>query len=242
MNRSKLTARHVASAAPGKHGDGAGLQLAVSKSVSRRWVFRACTEAQAATQTPTFSSCAAKYILAQRCGWESSKHARHWVRTLKTYARPEIGTKPVDAIGTEEVLNVLKPIRNAKTETAKRVQGRIENVLDYAGAHGYRDQTNPARWRGHLDKLLPKPSRVKRVDHRPAMPHTEVPAFMAELAGDGSVPALALRFADSHRHPHRRGAARTVARDRSGSRRLDHPGGADEDPARASSAALRRRL
>jgi len=81
-----------------------------------------------------------------------------------------------------------------ETAEAKRVQGRIENDLDYAAAHKYRDPLNPARWRGHLDKLLPKPSRVKKVSHHPAMPHTEVPAVMAELAANNSVSALALRF------------------------------------------------
>jgi integrase len=74
------------------------------------------------------------------------------------------------------------------------VQGRIENILDYAAAHKYRDPLNPARWRGHLDKLLPKPSRVKKVTHHPAMPHSEVPAFMTELSNNDSISALALRF------------------------------------------------
>jgi len=237
MRTGKLKARQVATAAPGKYEDGAGLRLVVSQSGSRRWVFRfmlnrrsremglggypdvslaevrgkadehrkqvkagidpieARAEAQATTEkTLTFTSCAAQYILAHRNGWENTKHAHQWVRTLKTYARPKIGAKPVDTIGTEEVLNILELIWHTKTETAKRVQGRLENILDYAAAHGYRDQTNPARWRGHLDKLLPKPSRVKRFSHHPAMPHTEVPAFMLELAGNGSVAALALRF------------------------------------------------
>jgi len=86
------------------------------------------------------------------------------------------------------------PLWIGKTETAKRLRARIENILDYAAARQYRNPLNPARWRGHLDKLLPKPSQVRTVRHHPAMPYPEVPAFMAELAGDGSVPALALRF------------------------------------------------
>jgi integrase len=143
---------------------------------------------------PTFTTCAARYIRAHRSGWKNAKHARQWVSTLKTYARPEIGSKKVDTIATEDILKILTPIWTSKTETAKRVQGRIENVFDYAAAHKYRDPLNPARWRGHLDKLLPRPSRVKKVTHHPAMPHTEVPAFMKELAGNGSVSALALRF------------------------------------------------
>jgi integrase len=116
------------------------------------------------------------------------------VSTLKTYARPEIGSKRVDTIVTEDILKILSPIWNSKTETAKRVQGRIESILDYAAAHRYRDPLNPARWRGHLDMMLPKPTRVKKVRHHPAMPHTGVPAFMAEMSSNNSVSALALRF------------------------------------------------
>jgi integrase len=145
-------------------------------------------------KTPTFTTCAARYIRAHRRGWKNAKHARQWVSTLKTYARPKIGSKRVNAIATEDILKILSPIWTTKTETAKRVQGRVENILNYAAAHKYCDPLNPARWRGHLDKLLPKPSRVKKVIHHPAMPHTEVPAFMAELSGNGSVSALALRF------------------------------------------------
>ena len=143
---------------------------------------------------PTFTTYAARYIRAHRRGWKNAKHARQWVRTLKTYARPVMGSKRVDIIVTEDVLKILEPIWTTKTETAKRVQGRVENILDYAAAHQYRDPLNPARWRGHLDKLLPKPTRVKKVTHHPAMPHTEVPAFMAELSDNDSVSALALRF------------------------------------------------
>lgn len=145
-------------------------------------------------EIPTFTSCAARYIQAHRRGWKNTKHARQWVSTLKSYARPEIGTKRVDTIATEEILKILSPIWTNKTETAKRVQGRIENILDYAAAHKYRDPLNPARWRGHLDKLLPKPSRVKKVNHHPAMPYSEVPAFMTELSGKSSISAHALRF------------------------------------------------
>ena len=143
---------------------------------------------------PTFTTCAARYIRAHRRGWKNAKHAQQWVRTLKTYARPAIGSKPVDAVTTEDVLKILSPIWTTKTETAKRVQGRIENILDFAAARKYRDPLNPARWRGHLDKLLPKPSRVRSVAHHPAMPYALVPAFMEELGSNSSTSALALRF------------------------------------------------
>nr|MCS5631426.1 Arm DNA-binding domain-containing protein [Pirellulaceae bacterium] len=143
--------------------------------------------------TPSFTTCAARYIRAHRRGWKNRKHARQWVSTLKTYVRPVIGVKPVDVVTTEHVISILQPIWTIKTETAKRVQGRIENILDFAAAHKYRDPMNPARWRGHLDKLLPKPSRVKTVNHHPAMPYNDLPVFMAELS-KRSVSALALRY------------------------------------------------
>ena len=143
---------------------------------------------------PNFTACAARYIRAHRHGWKNAKHARQWVSTIKTYAKPIIGSNQVDAISTENILKILSPIWTTKTETAKRVQGRIECILDFAAAHRYRDSLNPARWRGHLDKLLPKPSRVKKVVHHPAMPYTDAPAFMDELARNDCVSALALRF------------------------------------------------
>lgn len=145
-------------------------------------------------EIPTFTTCAARYIRAHRHGWKNAKHSRQWVSTLKTYARAEIGTKKVDVITTEAILKILQPIWTTKTETAKRLQGRIENILDFAAAHKYRDHLNPARWRGHLDKLLAKPSRVKKVSHHPAMPYSDVPDFMMELAANGSTSSLALQF------------------------------------------------
>jgi len=145
-------------------------------------------------EVPTFTSCAASYIRAHRHGWKNYKHRRQWVSTLKTYARDKIGKKTVDQITTDDVLNVLKPIWKSKTETAKRVQGRIENILDYAHAHKYRDHANPARWRGHLEMLLPKPSKLKKVEHHPAMPYQDVPAFIKELAKKQTTSAYALKF------------------------------------------------
>lgn len=149
---------------------------------------------------PTFTQAAARFIRSKRHEWSNPKHARQWVATLKTYARPVVGSKPVDQIGTNDVLGILQPIWTAKPETAKRVQGRIENVLDYASAMKWRDASNPARWRGHLNKLLAAPVKVKRQQnggttrHHPAMDYREVPAFMAELRERHSVSALALRF------------------------------------------------
>ncbi|MCG7969973.1 MAG: tyrosine-type recombinase/integrase [Candidatus Thiodiazotropha taylori] len=143
---------------------------------------------------PTFTTCAARFIRAHRRSWKNAKHARQWVSTLKTYARPKIGTQKVDVISTEDILKILQPIWTTKTETAKRLQGRIENILDFAAAHKYRDHLNPARWRGHLDKLLAKPSRLKKVYHHPAMPYSDVPDFMMELTANSSNSALALQL------------------------------------------------
>lgn len=151
-------------------------------------------EEQADEAVPSFTNCAARYIMSHRRSWRNAKHARQWVSTLKAYARPVIGSKPVDEVTTQDVLKILEPIWTNKTETAKRVQGRIENVLDYAAAHDYRDSGNPARWRGHLDKLLAKPSRVKKVSHHPAMPYDEVAAFMADLQSYTSISSKALQF------------------------------------------------
>jgi len=143
---------------------------------------------------PTFTSCAAAYIRAHRHGWKNPKHRRQWVSTLKTYARPILGDRPIDRIETEDVLRVLQPIWTTKTETAKRVQARMETIFDYAAARKLRDPMNPARWRGHLDMILPKPTRVRKVAHHPAMPYSEVSAFLAELQEINASSARALQF------------------------------------------------
>jgi integrase len=145
-------------------------------------------------ETHTFTSCAAHYIRKRRHEWSNPKHARQWCATLKTYARPLIGTKSIDMIQTDDILQVLQPIWNTKTETAKRVQGRIENILDFAAAHEWRDPINPARWRGHLDKILPRPTKIKKVKNHPAMPYDELPEFMSELENNDSISSLALQW------------------------------------------------
>lgn len=145
-------------------------------------------------QTPTFISCAARYIKSHRHGWRNAKHGRQWVSTIKTYAKRHIGKMKVNEISTQDVLSVLQPIWTSKNETAKRLQGRIESILDYAAAHNYRDSVNPARWRGHLDKLLPKPSKIQRVRHHPAMPYTEIQAFWSDLAENDCTSSRALQL------------------------------------------------
>jgi integrase len=125
-------------------------------------------------------------------GFRNEKHKAQWKSTLETYAVPLRG-KPVDTITTDDVLNVLKPIWAAKAETASRVRGRIEKVLDAAKAKGYRDGENPARWRGHLDHLLPRPSKRTR-GHHAAMPYEDVAAFIAKLREREAAAALALEL------------------------------------------------
>jgi len=132
----------------------------------------------------TFDSVAADYIAAHRPGWKNAKHAQQWENTLKTYASPVIGKLAPGDVTTAHVLEVLKPIWTEKTETASRVRNRIELVLDAAKARGLREGENPARWRGHLDKLLPRREKVQAVKHHTALPYPQLPAFMALLTGD----------------------------------------------------------
>lgn len=142
----------------------------------------------------TFAEASAEYIAEQAKGWTNAKHADQWTNTLETYAMPTIGTKPVDAVDTNDVLAILRPIWETKTETATRVRQRIEAVLDAQYAARHWDRMNPARWRAHLDKLLPKPSKVRAVQHFAAMPYPELPAFMAELRANSYTAARALEF------------------------------------------------
>jgi integrase len=125
-------------------------------------------------------------------GFRNEKHKAQWKTTLETYAAP-LRAKPIDTIGTDDVLAALKPIWTKKAETASRVRGRIEKVLDAAKARGFRDGENPARWRGHLDHLLPKPLKLTR-GHHAAMAYEEVPKFIGHLRKREAVAALALEF------------------------------------------------
>jgi integrase len=142
----------------------------------------------------TFDQCAAAYIADNKVAWRNPKHRQQWQNTLKTYVTPVMGALPVQAIDTALVTKVLQPIWSAKPETASRIRGRIETVLNWAKAHGYRDGDNPARWKGHLDSLLPARSKVKAVQHHPALPYAELPAFMSELRQREGVSARALEW------------------------------------------------
>jgi integrase len=228
---SKLTARKVETAKPGKYSDGGNLYLIVSQTGSRKWVLRftwrgrakemglgsaasvpladAREKAASARRKiaqglnpieerkrdggiPTFGEMADDVREALSAGFRNDKHKAQWKSTLETYAAP-LRSKPVDTIATDDVLAILKPIWTTKAETASRVRGRIEKVLDAAKAKGFREGENPARWRGHLDHLLPRPSKLSR-GHHAAMPYEVVAVFIAKLREREATAALALEF------------------------------------------------
>lgn len=149
---------------------------------------------QQAAKRVTFESVTAEYIEAHRRAWKNAKHAQQWENTLATYAAPIIGQLSPAEITTGHVLEILQPIWAEKTETASRVRNRIELILDAAKAKGLRDGENPARWRGHLDKLLPKRSKVQARQHHAALPWSELPAFMVELAAHDDLTYQAMRL------------------------------------------------
>jgi integrase len=140
----------------------------------------------------TFRSAAEQLIESKRPGWRNAKHAWQWATTLETLVYPELGALDVRQIETSDVVGVLRKIWTERPETASRVRQRIEAVLDFAAAMGGRSGDNPARWRGHLDHLLPKPSKVKEVSHQPALDWREAPAFMIDLAKREGVAAKVL--------------------------------------------------
>jgi integrase len=160
---------------------------------------RRTAKAQAALEAvrgKTFDDCAALYIDAHESSWRNAKHSSQWRNTLNTYASPVIGQIPVASVDRSHVLAVLQPIWQSKTETASRLRSRIELVLSYAVQAGYReDGPNPARWRGGMDRLLPAPSKVAKVQHHRAIPVVDIPAFWQALVKQSGVGAKALAFA-----------------------------------------------
>jgi integrase len=143
----------------------------------------------------TFDQCAAGYIKAHRGSWKSAKHAAQWESTLATYASPIFGSAPVADVDTELVMSVLRPIWDTKTETAVRLRGRIESILNWATVSKYRQGENPARWRGHLENRLGNPHKIAPVQNRPALPWQELPDFMVQLIEREGVGARATQFA-----------------------------------------------
>lgn len=235
----KLSARTVATLnKPGRHGDGAGLYLSISRdgnTVRRRWVYlftragklremglgpspdvtlaearverdkwaavvRAGgdpiglrkAERAASKGVPTFGQLADEVIEAKKTEWRNAKHRAQWSMTLTNYVAP-IRSRPVNEIDTDDVLAVLRPLWTSRPETAARLRGRIEHVLDAARAKGFRHGPNPALWRGHLDRLLPKQSKVER-GHHAAMAYSKVPAFVSSVRQRDAIAALAIEF------------------------------------------------
>jgi len=235
----KLNARRVATLSrPGRHGDGAGLYLSISRAgetLRRRWVFlftrrgrlremglggfpevplaearierdkwaaivRAGgdpiglrkAEKAASRGIPTFGQLADEVVEGKAAEWRNKKHRRQWQMTLRKYAAP-LRNCAVNEIGTDDVLDVLRPVWLSRPETASRLRGRIEHVLDAARAKGFRHGPNPALWRGHLDKLLPRRPKVSR-GHHAAMPYEKVGKFIGRVRKLGTVGALAVEF------------------------------------------------
>jgi integrase len=142
----------------------------------------------------TFDQAAEAYVRQHRAEWTNPRHAAEWSATLKRYATPVIGKMPVADITTAHIMRILDPIWTTKTQTGKRVRGRIEAVLGWATVSGYRSGDNPARWKDHLDNLLASPAKVRAVKHMAALPYDQMPAFIAELRKRQNMSALVLEF------------------------------------------------
>jgi integrase len=151
-------------------------------------------EAKARAGAITFAQVADMYASAHEAGWRNAKHGRQWRATLRDYAMPVVGALPVEAVDTALVMSILESLWRRKPATASRVRGRVESVLDFAKARGWREGENPARWRGHLDHLLPAHSKVARVKHHPALDWRDAGAFMVRLRRMNGVAARALEF------------------------------------------------
>jgi hypothetical protein len=129
----------------------------------------------------TFRDCAERYVAAHEKSWKSHTYRTQWRSTLRDYVYPILGDRPVSAVDTSLVIQIIEPLWQTKAKTAVDVRGRIESVLDWAKAREFRSGENPARWRGHLDHLLPASVRVRRVKHHSALPYSELPGFLARL-------------------------------------------------------------
>lgn len=143
----------------------------------------------------SFQEAAEKFVAANEAGWKNPKHRAQWTSTLTRYAYPTLGKLRVSDIETQHIVGILEPLWTTKTETASRVRGRIESVLDYAKVRGYRQGENPARWKGHLDHILPARAKVQKVKHHSALDYRDVGSFMAELKAVNGLGARALEFA-----------------------------------------------
>lgn len=148
-----------------------------------------------AARVLSFDEALTAYLKTRAGAWGNAKHSAQWSSTVKTYASPHFGSVPVHRVDTSLVVKALEPIWATKTETASRLRGRIENVLDWATVSGFRSGENPARWKGHLDKILPAKAKVAKVVHHKALPFGEMAAFMEQLGAQSGQAAQALEFA-----------------------------------------------
>jgi integrase len=155
---------------------------------------RLAEEKLEAARQMSFSECASAYIDIHRHGWRNQKHQTQWRNTLTHYAFPVIGDRAVQLITVADVLQIVEPIWHQKTETANRVRQRIELILDWATARGYREGANPAQWRGHMDKLLPRPKKVRAVKHHAALAIDEMPGFYRSLTEINTTASRSLRW------------------------------------------------
>ena len=155
---------------------------------------QAALEKEGRAKAVTFSWCTEQYIAAHQSGWKNAKHVDQWRNTLNSYAEPVIGELTVDKVDTSDILRILEPIWRVKSETASRLRGRIESVLDWATTRQFRLGDNPARWKGHLDNLLPARAKLASVQHHPAQPWEEMAEFMATLPSQNGMSARALEF------------------------------------------------
>jgi integrase len=150
--------------------------------------------ALAAAKAMSFEDAAKAFHAQHEAKWKNAKHSAQFLSTLRAYVFPTFGRLPVGAIDTGLVLQALEPIWQTKTETASRVRGRIESVLDWASVRGYRSGDNPARWKGHLEEVLPARGQIAKVEHHPALPYAELPDFMRTLRQRPGSAARALEF------------------------------------------------
>ena len=165
--------------------------LALRKEEQTR---QAEAEKLAAARAITFNDCAEAYVRAHEASWRNEKHRQQWRNTLATYVAPVFGSVPIQDVDVTLIMKVIEPIWSVKTETANRLRGRIEVVLDWARVRGHRSGENPARWRGHLDQLLPARSKVRKVRHHAALPYDRLGGFMKELRELEGIGAAALEF------------------------------------------------
>lgn len=173
-----------------------GLSVEIVRSVQerRRKRFAALAASSLSGGVPTFAEAASTFIELHKGTWRNEKHAEQWANTLRDYAHPFIGHLPVADIDVELITQILDPIWTRKTETASRVRGRVERILDWATVRGYRSGPNPARWQGHLQMVFPSRFKVRKVRHHPALPFAEMGNFMRALALMNAQGARALEF------------------------------------------------